>query len=183
MSCCPVPPQSIANPIQYGNQTPYNGVGANTEGGRLRRLMKFHNNGVTSVAETVSDSCGICKPPQTEQPPITRPESNRIHDIMVRCGTGTQSGYVTQDRVKELLAKMQGKPLNYGSEEQRVQAVIQETERCSTFPDDPLMRFQNKTVNGENVYEGPAFPEACPPLPPPPAPPARTCVLTKNEKY
>lgn len=181
MSCCPVPPQQIRNPEEFGNQMPFNGVGANTEGGRLRRLMKFHNNGVTSVAETAPNACGQCKPAQTQQPPITPAESSRIYDVMVRCGTGTQSGYVTQDRVRELLARTQN-GRQYGSEDQRIQAVIQEAEKCSTFPNDPLMRFQNQLVNGENVYVGPAFPEACPPLPPP-APPARQCVLTKNEKY
>ena len=172
----------VSNPPLYGNQMPFNGSGANTEGGRLRRMMKFHNNGVTSVAETVPNACGICKPERTEQPPITPAESSRIFDVMVRCGTGTQSGYVTQDRVRELLARTErGK--QFGSEDQRIQNVIQNNALCSTYPDDPLMRFQNITINGSNVYVGPAFPVACPPLPPPPAPPARACVLTKNEKY
>ena len=85
MACCPVPQQNPIDPEQYGNQMPYNGVGGNTEGGRLRRLMKFKNNGVTSFAETVTDSCTTCKPIHTVQPPITKPESSRIHDIMVRC--------------------------------------------------------------------------------------------------
>ena len=182
MSCCPVPPIQTPNIVLYGNQTPLNGAGANTEGGRLRRLMKFQNNGVTCVADTAPNACGVCKPPQTEQPPITPAESSRIHDVMVRCGTGTQSGYVTQDRVRELLARTnQGK--QFGSEDQRIQNVIQNVALCSTYPNDPLERFLNKNVNGSNVYVGYAFPEACPPLPPPPAPPARACVLTKNEKY
>ena len=156
MSCCPVPPQNPTQPEIYGNQMHYNGVGGNTEGGRLRRLMKFTNNGVTSFAETVTDSCRVCKPPQEEQPPITKTESSRIHDIMVRCGTGTQSGYVTQDRVQELLARTQ-RGRQFGSEDQRIQALIQNTEICNTFPDDPRQRFQNQlqTSLGNLEYIGP----------------------------
>lgn len=181
-TCCPVPPMNAFPPSAYGNQMPYNGAGANTEGGRLRRLMKFQNRGVTSVAETATDACTLCKPIQRTQPDITPTENSRILDVMVKCGTGSQSGQVTQSRVQELLARTErGK--QFGSEDQRIQNLLLESQRCSEFVNDPLERFQNKTVNGQNIYLGPAFPEACPPLPPPPAPPARACVLTKNEKY
>lgn len=157
MSCCP--------------GTVLNGGTANTEGGRLRQIQKACPAFATV---TQGNTCNPCKPLQEIKPVITPAESSRIYSLMVSCGTGAQSGQVTQSRVRELLGQSQSRR-QFVSEEVRVQALVQETEACATNPFDTSARFSE--------YARIPDPFVCPPLPPPPAPPARACPLTKNQKY
>lgn len=160
-SCCPG--QSL------------NGFSANTEGGRLRRMMVTCGYTTTASAKTTPDECLVCVPTPEVQPTITPAESSRITSILVRCGTGTTSGAVTQSRVRELLAISGRGQQQFGSEGVRISQVIQDTQSCSTNPNDPTARFSN--------FERIPDPFPCPVLPPPPAPPAKACPLTKNQKY
>ncbi len=152
-----------------------NGFSANTEGGRLRRLMVTCKYNVTSVAPTVLDECKVCVITPEVQPVITPAESSRIASVLLRCGTGSSSGAVTQSRARELLAISGINQQQFGSEGVRIAQVIQSTETCATNTTDPTARFSN--------YQRIPDPFPCPVLPPPPAPPAKACPLTKNQKY
>lgn len=151
-----------------------NGFSANTEGGRLRRMMVTCNYTVTSAAKTAPDECLVCVPTPEVQPTITPAESSRMAALLTRCGSGSSSGSVTQSRARELLA-IANRNAQYGSEGVRIAEVIQATTTCATDPNDPTSRFSN--------YERIPDPFVCPPLPPPPAPPAKACPLTKDQKY
>ena len=156
-----------------------NGFSANTEGGRLRQIMKTCGYTVTSVAPTAPDECRVCVPTPEVQPTITPAESSRITTLIMRCGTGSASGQVTQSRVRELLAKQGVTQPQYGSEGVRIAEVIQATTTCATDPNVPTSRFSE--------YARIPDPFICPPLPPPPAPPlggpGGPCPLQKNQKY
>ena len=153
-----------------------NGFSANTEGGRLRRLMVSCGYTTTSAAATAPDECRVCVPTPEIQPTITPAESSRIATLQLRCGTGTASGQVTQSRVRELLSKQGVTQPNYGSEGVRIADVIQATTTCATNPNEPSSRFSD--------YQRIPDPFPCPVLPPPPAPPlGGPCPLTKNQKY
>ena len=154
-------------------EPPRNGFTANTEGGRIRRMMVTCNL-LNTKANTVTDECKSCLPPQTVQPPITPAESSRITLIQTRCGSGSYSGGVTQDRVRELLNKNTIQQ-QFGPESVRIAKVIQDTVTCATNPNVDTARFSQ--------YNRLAAAEVCPPLPPPPAPPRTLCTLSKNEKY
>jgi hypothetical protein len=152
-----------------------NGYSANTEGGRLRRMMVGCGYTVTAVAKTSPDECLTCVTTPEVQPTITPAESSRMSALLTRCGTGSASGQVTQSRVRELLAIAGRNQQQFGSEGVRIAEVIQNTSACATNPNDPTARFSG--------FERIPDPFLCPPLPPPPAPPAKACPLTKNQKY
>jgi hypothetical protein len=163
MSCC--------------ERTLLNGVGANTEGGRLRQLEKNLTFPVCATAArppVQGNQCLTCIPSNSIQKPITPAESSRIYTLMVSCGTGSQAGQVTQSRARELLGQSQSRR-QFVTEDVRIAAVIQDAVSCSTNPFDTSSRFSE--------YARIPDPFPCPVLPPPPAPPARACPLTKNQKY
>ncbi len=157
MSCC--------------SGTVLNGNSANTEGGRLRRLLKGQGCPIAPQVPQ-GNPCFVCPIPQTIQPSYTPLESSRIYTKMIQCGA--QSGQVTQSRVAELLAQSQTRR-QFVTEDQRIATVIQETVTCATNPANPEARFSD--------FARIPDPFLCPPLPAPPAPPARSCPLTKNQKY
>lgn len=154
---------------------PLNGGSVATEGARLHMAVK---SCAQLQADTTLNRRGnpeICCPPPTPevQPTITPCESSRILALSMACGS-PPSGQVTQSRVKELLARAQVRQ-QYNTESMRVAALVQNTISCSTNPYDPEARF--------SMFARLAATELCPPTPPPPAPPARSCPLTKNQKY
>ena len=135
---------------------------ANTEGGRMNKLQKSVGICNSDVRPYVNDS--ICKNRGITRLAvnITPSESSRN---LLRCGA-TIGGSTTQERVRELLARNDTLK-NSVSEGVRIAKLIQETSACSPPP----------------AFYTPIVPLTCPPLPPPPAPPARSCPLTKNQKF
>jgi hypothetical protein len=155
---------------------PLNGGSSATEGARLRVAMRTCSQNLADTnALSIKGNPELCCPPPTPevQPPITPCESSRILTLSMACGS-PPSGQVTQSRARELLAKAQARQ-QYNTESMRVAALVQNTITCSTNPFDPDARF--------SMFARLAATEICPPIPPPPAPPARSCPLTKNQKY
>lgn len=146
---------------------PLNGFSANTEGGRLRRLMKTTVSLPCTPLPAGQESCCAVPPNRVNVPITPSSDSYLLSQILAPCGTAStpQSGRLTQDRVRELLARA-GSRQQYSSEGERIQGVLQSVANCPTDP-----------------YAEPPTIVVCPPLPPPPAPPARACPLTKNQKY
>jgi hypothetical protein len=142
---------------------PLNGAAANTEGGRLQRKIQgvrmcYTSGDVSSVA--------CCGPRPSIQFPITPSENSRITLLTATMnGTLLNSGGVTQERAKQILASGIVGPTI--TETVRTTLLQQRTIACSA--DSPTLQ--------------PIILPGCPPLPPPPAPPARACPLTKNQKF
>jgi len=165
----------ILQGVRCQPMNPLNGFSANTESGRLRNLMKSCGNPIVeSVNPSKSDVCITCYKSPEVQPPITPAESSRLAIKIASCG-GAPSGYVTQSRARELLKAQASSRQQFGSEGVRIERMIQETLTCSTDPFDTTSRFSE--------FNRIPDPFLCPPLPNPPAPPARSCPLTKNQKY
>lgn len=143
---------------------PLNGASANTEGGRLARLMRpgrmcYRDN-------VVSTDPGPCRAKASIQTPITPTSDSRTNTLTATMnGTQLNGGGITQERVRQLLATA---ALRSGmSESVRILALQEKTIACSD--DSPTLR--------------PIIIPACPPLPPPPGPPAPICVLSKSQKF
>jgi hypothetical protein len=143
---------------------PLNGAAANTEGGRLQR--KIQGARMCYTSGDVS-SMAYCGPKASIQFPITQSENSRITLLTATMnGTLLNSGGVTQERAKQILAAggVVGATM---TETVRTNLLQQRTIACSA--DSPTLE--------------PIILPGCPPLPPPPAPPARACPLTKNQKF
>ena len=143
---------------------PLNGTSANTEGGRLARLMK--PNRMCYSGNVVSTGPVCCKPKESIQF-VTTPTSNTRTNSLNNCINGTivGGGGLTQERVQELLSTL---ALRSGMPESvRIAELQKKTVDCSD--DSPTLR--------------PIILPGCPPLPPPPGPPAPICVLSKNQKF
>jgi hypothetical protein len=139
--------------------SPLNGAAANSEGGRLARMMRGYCYKNTNFPGDVP----FCKVRQSgAQIAITPPESIRVS---TNASTNTR---LTQEYVKALLAAKAAKGLNYATEDARILALQASTAAC--VPPDALSS------------RIPAINTNCLPIPPPPGPPAR-CALTKNQKY
>jgi hypothetical protein len=143
---------------------PLNGASANTEGGRLERLMRsgrmcYRGDGVSTVLAP-------CREKVSVQVPITPTSDSRTNTLTATInGTQLNGGGITQERVRQLLATLavrSGMP-----ESVRIAELQEKTIACSD--DSPTLR--------------PIIIPACPPLPPPPGPPAPICVLSKSQKF
>ena len=151
------------------DRTVLNGFSANTEGGRLNRLVAS----CPPVESKPSSVCSDCPlPKDTIQAPITQTESNRLVSQMIQCGTYIFKSGITQEQAKEILAAKTRK--RFESEGVRIIRREQEAIACATDPFNSDTRF--------SAFSRQAAAEVCPPIPPPPAPPARACPLTKNQK-
>ena len=143
---------------------PLNGASANTEGGRLERLMRPGR--MCYRGNVVSTGPAYCKPKASIQSPMTPTSDSRINTITATMnGTQLNGGGITQERVRQLLATLavrSGMP-----ESVRIAELQEKTIACSD--DSPTLR--------------PIIIPACPPLPPPPGPPAPICVLSKSQKF
>ena len=143
---------------------PLNGASANTEGGRLARLMRPGR--MCYRGDVVSTGSGFCKPKDSVQTPITPTSDSRTNRLTATInGTQLNGGGITQERVRQLLATLavrSGIP-----ESVRIAELQEKTIACSD--DSPTLR--------------PIIIPACPPLPPPPGPPAPICVLSKSQKF
>jgi hypothetical protein len=164
---------------------PLNGAAANTEGGRLQRIIakQAHCQAPLSIQGNPT-SCVSCIPTPSAQPNITPAESSRIAVLTaINNGTLINGGCVTQDRARQLLARVfpqgstpdpiTGVPpvglFNYGSEGVRIAALQQ--------------AVINAAASNAAVYSPPIILPCFTPLPPPPAPPLSACYpLTKNMK-
>jgi len=146
---CPVRPPTL------------NGASANSEGGRLSRLLRsccYKGESTNFPGDT-----SICKLTKSGgQIAITPPQSTRINTHVI------QSNRLTQAYVKSLLAAKTTQGKNYATESNRIAAVEANAAACA--PSNPLsLRIEPINTN-------------CLPIPPPPGPPA-PCALTKNQKY
>lgn len=143
---------------------PLNGASANTEGGRLARLMRPGR--MCYSGYTVSTCPVSCREKVSVQAPITPTSNSRINTLTATInGTQLNGGGITQERVQQLLATA---AVRSGmSESVRIAALQEKTIACSD--DSPTLR--------------PIIIPACPPLPPPPGPPAPICVLSKSQKF
>jgi len=143
---------------------PLNGASANTEGGRLARLMRPGR--MCYRSDTVSTGPMPCKPKASVQAPMTPTSDSRTNTMRATInGTQLNGGGITQERVQQLLATAairSGMP-----ESVRIAELQEKTIACSD--DSPTLR--------------PIIIPACPPLPPPPGPPAPICVLSKSQKF
>ena len=143
---------------------PLNGASANTEGGRLERLMR--SGRMCYRGNTVSTGPVQCREKVSVQVPITPTSDSRTNTLTATMnGTQLNGGGITQERVRQLLATLavrSGMP-----ESVRIAELQEKTIACSD--DSPTLR--------------PIIIPACPPLPPPPGPPAPICVLSKSQKF
>jgi hypothetical protein len=136
-----------------------NGASANSEGGRLSRMMKGHCYKNKSFPADTS----FCKLNQPGgQIVITPPESVRVNTNL---NTTTR---LTQAYVKSLLAAKAIRTVNYTTESARILALESSAAECA--PSNPF----SSRIDAINTN--------CLTIPPPPGPPAR-CALTKNQKY
>ncbi len=158
MACCP-------------QVNPLNGNGGLTEGGRLNRQLAICAKEGYQAPKITGNTELPCPIRTTNQATWTPTENSYLASKLLNCYTPAP-GRVTQERAKELLAKMGRQQLV--TEGQRIQKVIQDTLLCSVDPNEPTARF--------SMFNGPLIVEQCPPLPPPPAPPLRPCPLTKAQK-
>ncbi len=164
----------ILQGVRCQSMNPRNGFSANTESGRLRNLMKACGNPIVeSVNPSRSDICKVCITTPEVNYPITPAESSRLAIKIESCGI-TRPGFVTPSRAREVLAQASARQ-QYGSEGVRIERMIQNNITCSTDPFETTSRFSE--------FNRIPDPFLCPPLPNPPAPPARSCPLTKNQKY
>lgn len=158
---------------------PLNGAAANTEGGRLQRIIanNFHCYAPTPVKGNTAP-CSTCIPTNKVQPNITPAESSRIA-VLTATNNGTliNGGGITQDRARQLLARVfpQGSGVgavglyNYGSEGVRIAALQQ--------------AVVDAAASNAPVYSPPITLPCFTPLPAPPAPPLSDCYpRTKNMK-
>jgi len=143
---------------------PLNGASANTEGGRLERLMR--SGRMCYRGDGVSTGLAPCREKVSVQVPITPTSDSRTNTLTATMnGTQLNGGGITQERVRQLLATLavrSGMP-----ESVRIAELQEKTIACSD--DSPTLR--------------PIIIPACPPLPPPPGPPAPICVLSKSQKF
>jgi hypothetical protein len=143
---------------------PLNGASANTEGGRLARLMRPGR--MCYRGNVVSTGPASCIARSSIQTPITPTSDSRTNTLTATInGTQLNGGGITQERVQQLLAAAgirSGMP-----ESVRIVELQEKTIACSD--DSPTLR--------------PIIIPACPPLPPPPGPPAPICVLSKSQKF
>jgi hypothetical protein len=137
-----------------------NGACANSEGGRLSRLLRsccYKGNSINFPGDT-----SFCKLKQPVGIAITPPQSTRVNAYAIKANR------LTQTYVKSLLAAKAIRTINYPTESTRIAAVEATAAACA--PPNPLsLRIQPINTN-------------CLPIPPPPGPPA-SCALTKNQKY
>ena len=143
---------------------PLNGASANTEGGRLARLMRSGRMCYRGNVVSTGPACCIAR--SSIQTPITPTSDSRTNTLTATInGTQLNGGGITQERVQQLLAAA---GIRSGmSESVRIVELQEKTIACSD--DSPTLR--------------PIIIPACPPLPPPPGPPAPICVLSKNQKF
>lgn len=143
---------------------PLNGASANTEGGRLARLMRPGR--MCYRGDVVSTGSGFCKPKDSVQTPITPTSDSRTNTLTATInGTQLNGGGITQERVRQLLATL------------AVRSGMPESVR--------IAELQEKTIacSDDSATLRPIIIPACPPLPPPPGPPAPICVLSKSQKF
>lgn len=143
---------------------PLNGASANTEGGRLARLMRPGRMCYRGNVVSTGPACCIAR--SSIQTPITPTSDSRTNTLTATInGTQLNGGGITQERVQQLLAAA---GIRSGmSESVRIVELQEKTIACSD--DSPTLR--------------PIIIPACPPLPPPPGPPAPICVLSKSQKF
>lgn len=143
---------------------PLNGASANTEGGRLARLMRPGRMCYRGNVVSTGPACCIAR--SSIQTPITPTSDSRTNTLTATInGTQLNGGGITQERVRQLLATA---GIRSGmSESVRIVELQEKTIACSD--DSPTLR--------------PIIIPACPPLPPPPGPPAPICVLSKSQKF
>ena len=143
---------------------PLNGASANTEGGRLARLMRPGRMCYRGNVVSTGPACCIAR--SSIQTPITPTSDSRTNTLTATInGTQLNGGGITQERVRQLLANA---GIRSGmSESVRIVELQEKTIACSD--DSPTLR--------------PIIIPACPPLPPPPGPPAPICVLSKSQKF
>lgn len=166
MACC----DKVTRTVLNGTATVSLQSG-NTEGGRLRRLMRA----CPAVPAIAAENCLRCGPKESIQAEITPTEDSYLRSKMENCTTYMlTSGRINQQQAIALLQQLNGKQ-QYGTEQARVEAKIQATLEESTNPFNEQTRFAE--------YFPPAPPVVCPPLPPPPAPPARTRCLDQGKKF
>ena len=143
---------------------PLNGASANTEGGRLERLMR--SGRMCYRGDVVSTGPACCKPKASIQTPITPTSDSRTNTLTATInGTQLNGGGITQERVRQLLATA------------GIRSGMSESVR--------IIELQERTVgcSDDSLTLRPIIIPACPPLPPPPGPPAPICVLSKSQKF
>lgn len=167
MACC----EKVARTVLNGTASVTIQSG-NTEGGRLRRLLKSCPP-VPALVE--NNNCVGCLPKQSIQAEITPTEDSYLRSKLENCSVYMlTSGRINQQAAIELLRRA-GSKNQYASEQARVEARVQATLDESTNPFNEQTRFAE--------YFPPPPPIVCPPLPPPPAPPARKTCIDQSKKY
>jgi len=142
---------------------PLNGAGANTEGGRLSRMMRA--NRTCYDGRNVSSGPLACVRGSI-QFPFTQTENSRITLLnATNNATLLNGGGVTQARARQVLAATLAGVVT--TETVYITALQERTIACSD--DSPTLK--------------PVIIPACPALPPPPGPPAPVCILAKNQKF